>query len=308
MWHNDRGAYLDNDFHYLLILGGHIMPALETRSLTLSYGEISIIEALSFHIPEGKITVLIGSNGCGKSTLLRSLARLLKPAQGNVLLDGKDILLCATKEVARKMAILPQGSIAPEGLTVQQLVKQGRYPYQAWLKKWSAEDERLMRYALQVTGLESLADRSIDSLSGGQRQRAWIAMTLAQNTDVILLDEPTTYLDLSHQIEILDLLYDLNRNEGRTIVMVLHDLNLACRYADHIVAVRNKNIHSQGLPEDVLTTNMVKEVFCMDCIVCHDPLFGTPMCVPQGKGRFCRERCQRNKGHEMKTIIPSSAV
>lgn len=284
------------------------MSLLNTRSLTLSYGETSIIEDLTVSIPEGKITVLIGSNGCGKSTLLRSLVRLLKPNRGTVLLDGKDIHRTATREVARKMAILPQGPTAPEGLTVQQLVKQGRYPYQTWLKQWSEEDERLVRHALKVTGLEDLADRPVDALSGGQRQRAWIAMTLAQNTDIVLLDEPTTYLDLSHQIEILDLLYDLNRNEGRTIVMVLHDLNLACRYADHIIAVRNKGIHSQGAPENVLTVDMVRDVFCMECIVCDDPLFGTPMCVPRGKGRVCGERCERKDECAANTLLQSNAV
>lgn len=284
------------------------MSVLNTRSLTLSYGETSIIEDLTVSIPEGKITVLIGSNGCGKSTLLRSLARLLKPTLGTVLLDGKDIHRSRTREVARKMAILPQGPTAPEGLTVHQLVKQGRYPYQTWLKQWSEEDEQLVRHALKVTGLEELADRPVDALSGGQRQRAWIAMTLAQNTDIVLLDEPTTYLDLSHQIEILDLLYDLNRNEGRTIVMVLHDLNLACRYADHIIAVRNKGIHSQGAPEDVLTVDMVRDVFCMECIVCDDPLFGTPMCVPRGKGRICGERCERKDECAANTMLKASAV
>ncbi|UHA75621.1 ABC transporter ATP-binding protein [Paenibacillus sp. 481] len=268
------------------------MSTLTTQSLTLSYGDSNIIEDLSLNIPEGKITVLIGSNGCGKSTLLRSLARLLKPKQGSVLLDGKDIHRTSTKEVARRMAILPQGPTAPEGLTVLQLVKQGRFPYQSWLNQWSAEDERLVRQALEVTGLTDLADRPVDALSGGQRQRAWIAMTLAQNTDVLLLDEPTTYLDMTHQIEILDLLYELNLTEGRTIIMVLHDLNLACRYAHHIVAVRERTVYVEGAPEDVLTPQMVKDVFSMECVVCFDPLFGTPMCVPRGKGRVCAENCE----------------
>ncbi|MCG7408071.1 ABC transporter ATP-binding protein [Paenibacillus sp. ACRRX] len=268
------------------------MGVLQTQSLTLSYGDTNIIEDLSVQIPEGKITVLIGSNGCGKSTLLRSLARLMKPNQGSVLLDGRDIHQSATKEVARKMAILPQGPVAPEGLTVHQLVKQGRYPYQTWLKQWSEEDEKLVSYALKVTNMEPFADRSVDALSGGQRQRAWIAMTLAQNTDIILLDEPTTYLDMSHQIEILDLLYELNRKEGRTIAMVLHDLNLACRYADHIIAVRDKGIYNQGAPESILTPQLVKDVFHMECVICSDPLFGTPMCVPRGKGRMCPANCE----------------
>jgi iron complex transport system ATP-binding protein len=283
------------------------MSMIQTKSLTLAYGDVPIIDNLTLSIPEGQITVLIGSNGCGKSTLLRSLARLLKPEQGSVLLDGKDIHQSSTKAVARKLAMLPQGPTAPEGLTVLQLVKQGRYPYQSWLKQWSEEDERLVRHALQVTGVESLADRPVDSLSGGQRQRAWIAMTLAQNTDVILLDEPTTYLDMSHQIEILDLLYDLNQNEGRTIVMVLHDLNLACRYAHHLIAVRDKGVYAQGAPEDVLTPQMVRDVFCMDCIICADPLFGTPMCVPRGKGRICGDRCERKDECQANNLLATHA-
>ncbi|MBD8498166.1 ABC transporter ATP-binding protein [Paenibacillus arenosi] len=263
------------------------MAGLQTESITLAYDDTVIVDQLSLNIPQGKITVLIGSNGCGKSTLLRSLARLLKPNEGSVLLNGHDIHTSSTKEVARKLAILPQGPVAPEGLTVQQLVKQGRYPYQSWLKQWSEEDERCVNHALKVTGMEELKHRPVDALSGGQRQRAWIALTLAQNTDIILLDEPTTYLDLSHQIEILDLLYDLNREEGRTVVMVLHDLNLACRYADYIVAVQNKGIYAEGAPEEILSPQLVKDVFQMDCMICCDPIFGTPMCVPHGKGRNC---------------------
>lgn len=261
------------------------MYTLETDSLSLSYGDSTIIESLDLQIPQGEITVFIGSNGCGKSTLLRSLARLLKPSAGSVLLDGKDISKLATKEVAKKLAILPQGPVAPEGLTVLQLVKQGRYPYQSWFKQWTHEDEKIVKRALKETGMQELADRPIDSLSGGQRQRAWISMTLAQETDIILLDEPTTYLDMAHQIEILDLLFDLNEKENRTIVMVLHDLNLACRYAHHLVAIRDKKIYAQGKPENVFDSLLVKEVFDLDCEVTVDPLFGTPICIPYGKGR-----------------------
>ena len=183
------------------------------------------------------------------------------------------------------MAILPQSPDVPEGLTVLQLIKQGRYPYQSWLKQWSIEDEIKVQNALRSTGLEDLKDRSVDSLSGGQRQRAWIAMTLAQDTDIILLDEPTTYLDMAHQIEILDLLFDLNEGEKRTIVMVLHDLNLACRYAHNIVGIKDQKIFAQGKPEYVINRNLVKNVFGMDCEVTMDPLFGTPLCIPHGKGR-----------------------
>ena len=221
------------------------MEALQTNNLSLSYGSAKIIEDLDLTIPRGKITVLIGSNGCGKSTLLRSLARLLKPASGSILIDGHAIAKLSTKEIAKRMAILPQSPTAPEGLTVHQLVKQGRYPYQNWLQQWTDEDERLVGEALQSTGMEAFKDRTVDSLSGGQRQRAWIAMTLAQATDTLLLDEPTTYLDLTHQLEVLDILFELNEQEGRTIVMVLHDLNLACRYAHHIVALADRNLRAR---------------------------------------------------------------
>jgi len=259
--------------------------ALETKSLTIRYGETTVIDELDMTIPKGKITVFIGSNGCGKSTLLRSMARLLKPNSGSVLLDGAMIHKMSTKEVAKKLAILPQGPEAPEGLKVLQLVKQGRYPYQNWLKQWSDEDEQKVKAALKATNMMEFAERNVDSLSGGQRQRAWIAMTLAQDTDTILLDEPTTYLDMTHQIEILDLLYELNEKEKRTIIMVLHDLNLACRYAHHIVAVSNKKIYAQGKPEEIINTKLVYEVFQMECQIMIDPIFGTPLCIPYGKGR-----------------------
>lgn len=261
------------------------MHVLETQNLTLSYGEQIILDQLNLTIPYGKITVLIGSNGCGKSTLLRSMARLLKPLSGSILLDGKMMSKLPTKEIAQKLAILPQGPVSPEGLTVLQLVKQGRYPYQKWFKQWSSKDEAIVHHALQSTGMTELSDRLVDSLSGGQRQRAWIAMTLAQDTDTILLDEPTTYLDLTHQIEVLDLLFELNEKENRTVVMVLHDINLACRYAHHMIAVKDKAVYAQGKPEDIINSELVKGVFNLDCIVVPDPVFETPMCVPYGKGR-----------------------
>lgn len=269
---------------------GDFMLGLQAEQLTLSYGNDTIIDELSIKIPKEQITVFIGPNGCGKSTLLRSLARLLKPMNGSVILDGKNIASMPAKEVAKQLAILPQGPVAPEGLTVFQLVKQGRYPYQSWLNQWSEEDEHYVRQALKATQMEELAHRQIDALSGGQRQRAWIAMTLAQDTDLILLDEPTTYLDMAHQVEVLDLLYELNAEKGRTIVMVLHDLNLACRYAHHIVAVHNKGVYTQGLPEEVVHRQMVTDVFGMDCEILRDPFFGTPLCIPQGKGRLVVSR------------------
>jgi iron complex transport system ATP-binding protein len=261
------------------------MHSLSAKDLTLAYGETTIIENLDIEIPKGEITVLIGGNGCGKSTLLRSLARLLKPKAGNVLLNGEEIAKMKTKEIAKKLAILPQSPVTPEGLTVYELVKQGRHPHRSMMKQWTKEDETAVQQALESTNILHLQDRAVDSLSGGQRQRAWIALTLAQQTDIILLDEPTTYLDMTHQIEILDLLFDLNEQKGHTVVMVLHDLNLASRYAHHMVAVKDKKIYAQGKPEDIITCDLVHDVFQMKCNISCDPIFGTPVCVPHGKGR-----------------------
>lgn len=273
-----------------------MMNAVETKNLSLSYGDTLIIDELNLKIPQGEISVFIGANGCGKSTLLRSIARLLKPKSGAVILEGEAIAKLSTKEVAKKMAILPQSPAAPEGLTVLQLVKQGRYPHQSWLKQWSEEDEKKVNDALKATRLEDLKERTVDSLSGGQRQRAWIAMTLAQDTEVILLDEPTTYLDMTHQIEILDLLFELNEKKKRTVVMVLHDLNLACRYAHNIVALKDQKVYDQGKPEYVINRNLVKNVFGMECEVTMDPLFGTPLCIPYGKGRRILQKAAVSHG------------
>lgn len=258
---------------------------LGTRNATIGYGQDIVVEQLDLLVPQGEITVLIGSNGCGKSTLLRALARLLKCRSGAVLLDGVDIAKRSTKDVSRRLAILPQGPVPPEGLTVRQLVMQGRYPHQSWIRQWSKRDEEATAYALEATRMTANADRPVDSLSGGQRQRAWIAMTLAQDTPILLLDEPTTYLDMSHQIDILDLLFELNEQERRTIVMVLHDLNLACRYAHNMIAVHDKGIYAQGRPEDIVTSGMVEDVFQLKCDIGRDPLFGTPLCIPHGRGR-----------------------
>ncbi|MFC0215816.1 ABC transporter ATP-binding protein [Paenibacillus chartarius] len=275
------------------------MDALAAQALSLGYGDSAIIDNLDLQIPRGQISVLIGSNGCGKSTLLRSFARLLKPAQGSVLLNGRSIAQMSTKEVAKQMAVLPQGPTLPEGLTVLQLVRLGRYPYQTLFQQWSEEDERKVMQALRVTDLEEFKERPVDSLSGGQRQRAWIAMTLAQDTEVLLLDEPTTYLDMAHQVEILDLLFELNQREQRTIVMVLHDLNLACRYAHHMIAVHNKGVHSQGLPEEIVTKTMIREVFGMECEIGTDLLFGTPVCIPHGKGRVIASAPEKKSSREL---------
>jgi iron complex transport system ATP-binding protein len=265
-----------------------VEPALSTRKLSLAYDKTLIVNHLNLAISTGKITVLVGPNGCGKSTLLKGLARLLKPQSGMVYLDGiaiskrypQGVAKHSTKEVAKRLGMLPQSPVAPEGLSVRELVAQGRYPHQTWLQQWSREDEQFTEQALAITGMAELGDRPLDSLSGGQRQRAWIAMALAQNTEILLLDEPTTFLDLAHQIEVLDLLYDLNQTQGRTIVMVLHDLNQACRYADDLIVMQQGNIYAQGTPNLVMTETMVAEVFGIESRIVPDPLTGTPMCVP----------------------------
>jgi iron complex transport system ATP-binding protein len=254
--------------------------ALTTRNLTLAYDNTLIVRDLTLAIPPGQITVLVGANGCGKSTLLRGLARLLKPNQGAVYLDGKSIAQQPTRKVAQQLGLLPQSPVAPEGVTVKELVSQGRYPYQNWLQQWSAQDEQYVQQALEITDLVELGDRPLDTLSGGQRQRAWIAMTLAQNTQILLLDEPTTFLDLAHQIEVLDLLHQLNQEQGRTIVMVLHDLNHACRYADYLVAIKAGRIFAAGDPKSVITEETVQAVFNLQCQIYPDPIAGTPMCIP----------------------------
>lgn len=259
------------------------MYSLESRGITLGYDKKIIINDLNLVIPQGQVTVLIGSNGCGKSTLLRALARLLKPLDGQVLLSGEPIEQLANSDIAKRLSILPQGPDAPEEMTVYQLVKQGRYPHQSWFKGWSHEDEQMVNAALSVTQLSDLRHQPLQQLSGGQRQRAWIALTLAQNTDMILLDEPTTYLDLSHQVDILELLRTQNEQSGKTIVMVLHDLYLACRYADHLVAMKNGQIHLQGKPKDIVTAEMIHDVFDLECRIISDPFHNTPICIPTGQ-------------------------
>lgn len=259
------------------------MNRLSTKRLTLAYDGAPVVLNLDLAIPTGQITALVGPNGCGKSTLLKGLARLLKPRAGAVYLDGKSLLKLSTKAMAKQLGILPQGPTAPEGFTVRDLVAQGRFPYQNWLQQWSKEDERLVESALAITSMTDLADRALDTLSGGQRQRAWLAMALAQDTEILLLDEPTTFLDLAHQMELLDLLYELNQSQGRTIVMVLHDLNQACRYADYLVAVKEGRVFAQGDPMQVMTEAMVSKVFGLECRIIPDPVVGTPMCVPLGR-------------------------
>lgn len=253
---------------------------LEARGLSLAYDDRLVVEELSLTIPVGQVTVIVGANACGKSTLLRGLARLLKPRAGAALLDGDDIARLPTREVATRLGILPQQPVAPEGITVADLVARGRHPHQRWWRQFSAEDEAAVGAALAVTGTADLADRPVDELSGGQKQRVWIALTLAQGTPLLLLDEPTTFLDLAHQVEVLDLLAELNEREGRTVVLVLHDLNLACRYAHHMVAMRDGRIVAEGTPGEVVTADLVREVFGLAAEVITDPLAGTPLVIP----------------------------
>ncbi len=253
---------------------------LRAENITLSYHGISVIKQVSLEIPEHKITVLLGANGCGKSTLLKSLAGLLPPQSGSILLNGKNIYREAPKKNATRIAMLAQNTASTEEISVNQLVRYGRYPYHNLFSRWSEEDERQVQTAMRLTGTESLSENMLESLSGGQRQRAWIAMTLAQNTPCLLLDEPTTYLDLTYQIEILDLLKKLNTDECKTIVMVLHDLNLAARYADHIIALKNGVIYTQGTPQQVLTEANIQNVFGLTSKVISDPLYQTPLCIP----------------------------
>jgi iron complex transport system ATP-binding protein len=253
---------------------------LEARDLSLAYDDRLVVDGLSLTVPVGQVTVIVGANACGKSTLLRGMARLLKPRGGAALLDGTDIARLSTREVATRLGILPQQPVAPEGITVADLVGRGRHPHQRWWRQFSVEDEAAVDAALTLTGTAELADRPVDELSGGQRQRVWIALTLAQGTPLLLLDEPTTFLDLAHQVEVLDLLADLNEREGRTVVLVLHDLNLACRYAHHMVAMHAGRIVAEGAPADVVTAELVHEVFHLAAEVITDPLAGTPLVIP----------------------------
>lgn len=258
---------------------------LSASGLTLGYADRIIVENLSLAIPPAQFTVIVGANACGKSTLLRGLARLLAPRAGSVCIDGKAIRDMSTRDVATMLGVLPQTPIAPDAITVADLVGRGRYPHQGWFRQWTAADDAAVAAALQATDTLDLATRPVDELSGGQRQRVWIAMALAQETELLLLDEPTTFLDINHQVEVLDLLTDLVQQRGRTVVAVLHDLNLACRYADHIVAMRGGKIAAAGVPGEVVTAALVKDVFGMDAEVADDPVSHSPMVVPIGRHR-----------------------
>ncbi|GAA1228848.1 ABC transporter ATP-binding protein [Prauserella halophila] len=253
---------------------------LQAENVRLGYDERIVVDGLDLDVADESVTVIIGPNGCGKSTLLRGMGRLLRPRAGSVLLDGKRIDKLPTREVARTVGLLPQTPSAPAGLTVGDLVARGRQPHQHWYRQWSAGDEEAVAYALSATGMSSFADRAVDELSGGQRQRAWISMTLAQETSLLLLDEPITYLDLAHQVDVLDLVHRLHTERGTTVVMVLHDLNLAARYADTLVAMHDGRIVSQGTPDEVLTGQLLSDVFGLDAKVVSDPVAGTPLVLP----------------------------
>lgn len=253
--------------------------SITTKQLDISYDEALIVKALDMQIPHGKITSIIGPNGCGKSTVLKAIGRILKPKNGMVYLSGDDIRKLSTKDIAKKMAILPQTPTAPSGLTVSELVAYGRFPHQRGFGKLTPEDKKIVQWALSVTKLKEFENREVDTLSGGQRQRVWIAMALAQQTDLILLDEPTTYLDLAHQLEVLELLHDLNRRQGCTIAMVLHDLNLAARFSDYMIAIRGGKIIKHGKPEEVMTAKVLKEAFSIDAQIVQEPRTKRPVCL-----------------------------
>lgn len=259
------------------------MAVLTAKDLTLNYGQRCVVEGLTTEIPEGRVSMIVGANACGKSTLLRGLSRLLKPAAGAVTLDGRDIHTRPARELARTLGLLPQHPTAPDGITVRDLVGRGRYPHQGFFRSWTEKDDAAVQRALEATGTLDLAGRDVDELSGGQRQRVWIAMALAQETDVLLLDEPTTYLDLAHQVEVLDLVTDLNRQRGTTVAIVLHDLNLAARYADHVIAMKGGTVVAAGPPGDVVTEDLVRTVFNLESRVIPDPVSGTPLIIPIGR-------------------------
>ena len=260
--------------------GNGVRTRLQAQDVTIGYDKRVISESLSVDIPDGAFTVIVGPNACGKSTLLRALSRLLAPTKGSVLLDGKAISSYPAKEVARRLGLLPQSSIAPDGIRVADLVARGRYPHQKLIRQWSADDESAVIEAMAATGVTELSGRLVDELSGGQRQRVWVAMVLAQQTPLMLLDEPTTFLDIAYQIDLLELCAELNKTGGRTLVAVLHDLNHACRYADHIIAMKAGAIVAEGRPADIITADLVRDVFGLPCRIIDDPESHTPLVIP----------------------------
>jgi iron complex transport system ATP-binding protein len=257
---------------------------LRVEGASIGYDRHIISEGLTVSIPDSSFTVIVGPNACGKSTLLRGLSRLLRPSAGRVILDGADIQSYKTKEVARRIGLLPQTSIAPDGITVADLVARGRYPHQGFMRTWTEDDEQAVLTAMAAAAVTELSDRLVDELSGGQRQRVWVAMALAQRTDILLLDEPTTFLDITHQIELLELFTDLN-HVGHTLVAVLHDLNHAARFGTHLIAMKDGAVVAEGAPSEIVTAELVREVFGLHCLVVPDPVAGTPHVVPVGRER-----------------------
>ncbi|MBO9101346.1 MULTISPECIES: ABC transporter ATP-binding protein [unclassified Rhizobium] len=262
---------------------------LRAEAVTLRYRELTVARKLSVTIPDNAFTVIVGPNACGKSTLLRALSRLLRPTQGEIILDGASIGSLPARDVARRLGLLPQSSTAPDGITVEDLVSRGRYPHQSIFRQWSAADQQAVASAMSATGVADLSSRLVDELSGGQRQRVWLAMVLAQQTPILLLDEPTTFLDITHQIDLLDLLADINA-DGRTVVAVLHDLNHACRYATHLIAMRDGAIVAEGTPAAIVTEQLIESVFGLACVIVPDPVMGTPMVVPRGRHSAAQAR------------------
>ena len=271
---------------------------LHVEGATVGYDKRVISEGLSVSIPDASFTVIVGPNACGKTTLLRGLSRLLKPSQGQVILDGADINSYKTKEVARRVGLLPQTSIAPDGMTVADLVARGRYPHQGFLRQWTEADEQAVARAMDQTAVTDLSGRLVDELSGGQRQRVWVAMALAQHTDILLLDEPTTFLDITHQIELMELFTDLHL-VGHTLVAVLHDLNHAARYGTHLIAMKDGDVVAVGPPEEVVTAELVEEVFGLRCLVVPDPAVGTPQVVPLGRERSRQGSAAADAAHAL---------
>ena len=255
------------------------MNCISTKNLNISYGNIDIVKDLNLNIPKGKITTIIGANGCGKSTVLKTIARILQPKSGEIYINDKNIKNQKSKELAKTMAVLPQSPQAPSGLTVEELIAYGRFPHQKGFGKLKNEDKDIVTWALEVTGIKEFRDRPIEALSGGQRQRAWIAMALAQQTDILVLDEPTTYLDLAHQLEVLNLLEELNKKQGTTIVMVIHELNNAARFADYMVGMKKGKIVCEGSPNEVMTNKNLKELFNIDAEIVKDPRTNKPVCI-----------------------------
>ncbi|MFD0961052.1 ABC transporter ATP-binding protein [Paenibacillus chungangensis] len=275
------------------------MIRLQTSGLDIGYDDRMIVQDLNVAIPQGKITALVGANGSGKSTILKTMARIINPAKGSVLLDGRSIHKQSTKEVAKQLAILPQNPTAPDGLTVAELVSYGRFPYQKGFGSMSKEDRKVVQWAIEATGMTEFADRAVDQLSGGQRQRAWIAMALAQETDILFLDEPTTFLDMAHQLEVLHLLQKLNEINNRTVVMVVHDLNHATRYAHHMVAIKSGTVKAEGSPIEVVTPETMREVFNIEADIVPDPRTGVPLCLPFAlAGQSAADKVMSEQGAE----------